>query len=347
MKNFKINEQIIGDNYLPYIIAEVGQAHDGSLGMAHSYIDIAAEIGVNAVKFQTHIANEESTLDEPFRVKFSLQDNTRYDYWKRMEFTKEQWIGLYEHAIQKKIDFLSSPFSISALELLEKINVPAWKVGSGEFKSKELLNAMIKTGKPVLYSTGMSNFYEIEQVVDYFNKFNHDFALLQCTSMYPTPLKYSGINVITEFKEKFSVPVGFSDHSGGIVAPIYAISMGGNIIEAHIVFDKKMFGPDTKASLNINEFTLLVNANKEIFELKNNPVDKNQMSEDLKGMRDLFTKSISTKRDIEIGEILTNDLIILKKPGTGISFDQKNLVIGKKAIRKIYSNKLLTWDDIL
>ena len=147
MKNFNIDNHIIGDNHIPYIIAEVGQAHDGSLGMAHSYIDTASDIGINAIKFQTHIADEESTLDEPFRVKFSLQDNTRYDYWKRMEFTKEQWVGLYEHAKQKNIDFLSSPFSISALELLNNFNLPVWKVGSGEFKSKELLNAMIKTKK--------------------------------------------------------------------------------------------------------------------------------------------------------------------------------------------------------
>ncbi len=347
MKNFNINNNIIGDNHIPYIIAEVGQAHDGSLGMAHSYIDIASQIGVNAIKFQTHIASEESTLDEQFRVKFSLQDDTRYDYWKRMEFTKEQWVGLYEHAKQKNIDFLSSPFSISALEMLNNFNLPVWKVGSGEFKSKELLNAMIETKKPILYSTGMSKYSEIDEIVNYFNNVNQEFALLQCTSMYPTPLKYSGINIINDFKNKYEVPVGLSDHSGGISAPLYAIAMGANIIEAHIVFNKNMFGPDVKSSLNIDEFSQLIKINKEIFELKNNPVDKNKVSEELNIMRDMFTKSIATIRDIEKGEVLTKNLISYKKPGTGISIEKLDLVVGKVAARKIHSNKLLQWEDLV
>ena len=345
-KSFYIKNHQIGGEGIPYIIAEVGQAHDGSLGMAHSYIEIASKIGVNAIKFQTHIANEESTLEEQFRVNFSLQDNSRFEYWKRMEFTEEQWIGLYQHAVEKKIDFLSSPFSVSAFNLLERLKLPAWKVGSGEFKSMDLLECMIKTGKPILYSTGMSNNDEIDFAYKYFNSFNHSFAFLQCTSMYPTPLKYLGINLIKEFKEKYNIPIGFSDHSGGVVAPICAISNGANLIEAHIVFDKEMFGPDSKSSLDIHEFEFLVKANREIHEMYRNPVDKNILAAELKETRNLFTKSISTTRDLEKGEIVTKDLLILKKPGTGINASNLELIIGMKAKNKIYSNKLLTWDDL-
>ncbi|MHA8097385.1 N-acetylneuraminate synthase family protein [Aquirufa antheringensis] len=343
---FKIGETLVGQGCKPYIIAEVGQAHDGSLGLAHSYIDIASKIGVDAIKFQTHIAEEESTLDEKFRINFSFQDNSRYDYWRRMEFTEEQWIGLYQHALDKKIDFLSSPFSIRALELLDRIKIPAWKVGSGEFKSHDLLTKMIATRKPILFSTGMSNYSEIDSVYNFLSQNKCDFAIFQCTSLYPTPSKFIGINIIEDFIKRYSVPIGFSDHSGGIVAPLYAIASGATIIESHIVFDKNMFGPDTKSSLNIQEFELLVSASNELYEIKRNPVDKNSLAVELSKTRDLFTKSLSTIRDVEAGEIISRDMLTLKKPGTGISLENVDRVIGLKARRKIYKNKLLSWEDL-
>jgi len=143
--SIKIGTHEIGGDRSPcFIIAEVGQAHDGSLGMAHAYIDAAAEAGVDAIKFQTHIAEAESTTDEPFRVKFSMQDDTRYEYWRRMEFTFDQWQGLSRHANEKGIVFLSSPFSIQAVALLEKLAVPAWKVGSGETVSGDTISAILR-----------------------------------------------------------------------------------------------------------------------------------------------------------------------------------------------------------
>ena len=138
------------------VIGEVSQSHDGSLGMAHAFIDAIAKAGADAVKFQTHIAAAESTPQEPWRVKFSKQDASRYDYWKRMEFTSEQWQGLADHAQEKGLIFLSSPFSVEAVGLLERIGMPAWKVASGEVNNKVLLDAMLKTRKPILLSSGMS-----------------------------------------------------------------------------------------------------------------------------------------------------------------------------------------------
>ena len=162
---FKCNKGIVRKNnedacfVIPshdvYIVAEVSQNHDGSLGMAHAFIDAIAKTGADAVKFQTHIASEESTVHEPFRVKFSYCDDTRYDYWKRMEFTKEQWKGLYDHASALGLDFLSSPFSVKALRMLEDIGISAWKFGSGEVFNTVLLHEAIKTGKPILLSTGL------------------------------------------------------------------------------------------------------------------------------------------------------------------------------------------------
>ena len=148
------------------IIAEVAQAHDGSLGTAHAYIDAAARAGADAVKFQTHIAAAESSPAEPWRVKFSLQDATRYDYWRRMEFTEEQWAGLRMHADETGLIFLSSPFSVEAAEMLLRVGMRAWKIASGEVNNVPLFECITATRLPVLLSTGMSRLAEIDRAVE-------------------------------------------------------------------------------------------------------------------------------------------------------------------------------------
>src|SRR6476660_7357088 len=187
-----------------FLIAEVAQAHDGSLGAAHAYIDAAAEAGVDAVKFQTHIAQAESTLDEPFRVKFSQQDDTRYAYWKRMEFTPEQWAGLAQHAAEKNLVFLSSAFSVAAVELLKKLGLAAWKVGSGEVGTRDLLDAMLAAGGPILLSTGMSTYAAIGEAVPRLRGKEAKVALFQCTTRYPVALEEVGLNVIGELRQRFN-----------------------------------------------------------------------------------------------------------------------------------------------
>ena len=157
-KNIEIAGRNIGFSEECFVIAEVGQAHDGSLGTAHQFIEAAKRCGVDAIKFQTHIAEEESTYDEPFRVKFSSQDATRFEYWKRMEFSENAWKELYEHATAAGLVFLSSPFSVKAVELLESIGTPAWKVGSGEIRSNDLIDAMLETKKPILLSSGLADY---------------------------------------------------------------------------------------------------------------------------------------------------------------------------------------------
>ena len=148
------------------VIGEIAQTHDGSLGTAHAYIDAIANAGADAVKFQTHIAAAESTPGEPWRVKFSRQDATRFDYWKRMEFTEAQWHGLAEHAAERGLIFLSSAFSFEAVDLLERVGVPAWKVGAGETSNLPLLEKMARTGKPVILSSGMSDWAELDAAVN-------------------------------------------------------------------------------------------------------------------------------------------------------------------------------------
>ncbi len=163
--NFSIEQREVGAGRPALVVAEVAQAHDGSLGTAHAYIDAAAGAGADAVKFQTHIASAESTPGEPFRVKFSPQDATRYDYWKRMEFSRDGWRGLADHARQAGLIFLSTPFSFEAVELLDDLGMPAWKVGSGEVTNLPMLERMARTRRPVIVSSGMADFAELDRAV--------------------------------------------------------------------------------------------------------------------------------------------------------------------------------------
>ncbi len=329
-----------------FVIAEVGQAHDGSLGTAHAYIDALAEIGVDAVKFQTHIASAESTLDEKFRVNFSKQDNTRYDYWKRMEFTHKQWQELYNHATDVGLIFLSSVFSIEAIELMQDIGVTLWKLGSGEIQDRYLLDRIMQTHKPVLISTGMSNWSEIDDLVNYLNKANYKYALFQCTSEYPTSTKSVGLNIIDELNKKYTCAVGFSDHSGQIYAPIVSMTKGVRFLEMHITFDKRMFGPDTSSSLTFDDMELVVKARDEIFSMLSNPVDKDIYAFQLAKTKNLFSKSIALKKNLKKGEVLHEDSITAKKPGGGIPYADRSLIIGKKLKSSVFANRLLQWDDI-
>src|SRR5688500_7871545 len=191
----------------PIVIAEIAQTHDGSLGQAHAFIDAIARTGAHAVKLQTHIAAAESTPAEPWRVKFSKQDATRYEYWKRMEFTAEQWQGLKDHADERGLLFLSSPFSVEAVELLTKVGVAAWKVASGEVSNPVLFEAMAAARLPFILSSGMSPWSEIDGGVAQVRAKQLPLALLQCTSRYPTPPQKLGLNVMTQMRERYGCPV--------------------------------------------------------------------------------------------------------------------------------------------
>ncbi len=346
-KSFYIGEREIGENQPTFIIAEVAQAHDGSLGMAHSFIDIAADYGADAIKFQTHIANYESTLDDEFRIKFSYEDKTRFEYWKRMEFTYDEWVGLYKHAEEKKIIFLSSAFSLEAIDLLEKLNIPAWKVASGEINNFSFLEKLSSTKKPILLSTGMSGFSEIDEAFDFLiNKKIQDIAIFQCTSEYPTSLNKIGINLIENFRNRYNVPVGLSDHSGDIAPSIYAIAKGASLIELHISLHPYQFGPDTNSSITPDELKNLSILRNKFFTMKSNPTDKDQSANRLNKMAKLFGKSLCLTQDMKKGTVLTKEMFTLKKPGNGIKEKELSTILGKKLIKDVKSNRLIKFEDI-
>ncbi len=344
---FCIQEKKIGRGQPCFIIAEVAQAHDGSLGTAHAFIDAAARAGVDAIKFQTHIAAAESTPQEPFRVKFSKQDATRYEYWQRMEFSAPQWAGLAQHARERGLIFLSSPFSEEAVVMLDQIGMPAWKVASGEVNNPLLKEAMFATGKPILLSSGMSATAEIDGVVDAIKARKLPVAVFQCTSKYPSPPEEIGLNVLREYQQRYAVPVGLSDHSGKIFAGLAAVTLGASLLEVHLTLSRDMFGPDVPVSLTPGELSQLVEGVRFIETALDNPVDKNAMADSLSEMRSIFGKSLVLKQDLAKGELIKREMLSAKKPVLGILAENVQSVIGKKTKRDMKAGEFLKTEDLV
>ena len=336
----------MSENIPVFLIAEIGQAHDGSLGMAHAYIDSAAEAGVDAVKFQTHIAEAESSVHEPFRVQFSYTDATRYDYWKRMEFTPEQWAGLKKHCAEKRVEFISSPFSCAAVELLENLGVQRYKIGSGEINNFLMLEKIARTGKPMLLSSGMSSLTELDETLSFLKAFGNDLSILQCTTAYPTLPEQWGLNVIPLLQKRYSIPVGFSDHSGDIFACLAAATLGASILEFHIVFDKKMFGPDAPASLTPAQVKMLVQGVRKIEASLAQPVDKQDNSAFL-SWKNIFEKSLAVNKHLPAGHLIAIEDLEAKKPkGYGIPASHFRETLGKKLARPLDRFDFLRNEDL-
>ena len=346
VENLEIAGRSVGAGSPTFILAEVAQAHDGSLGMAHAFIEAAVNAKADGIKFQTHIAEAESTLDEPFRVNFSCQDATRYDYWKRMEFTIEQWSGLAKHAHERGLIFLSTAFSLNAFEMLAKIGIPAWKVGSGEFRSLVLLEAMVSTGAPILFSTGLANWDEITRSVAWLRSKRAPFAMLQCTSLYPTPLETVGLNVIERLRCEFGCPVGLSDHSGTMYPGLAAIARGIDILEVHVTLHRGMFGPDTTASVTFDELSTLCCMRDASAVMDSNPVDKDLMAERLSDVRQAFGRSLAPRRFLPAGTIITAELLDAKKPGGGIPPEAAEDIQGRRLVRSVLPDRILNWSDL-
>lgn len=328
------------------IVAEIAQAHDGSLGMAHAFIDAIADAGADGVKLQTHIASAESTPGEPWRVKFSQQDATRYDYWKRMEFTEEQWHGLKQHADDCGLMFLSSPFSIEAVDLLSRVGVSAWKIASGEVNNTPMLERMAAAGLPFILSSGMSPLCELDAAVELIKGYDLALTVLQCTTAYPCPPEKIGLNMIPVLRERYGCAVGLSDHSGTIFAGLAAATIGIDMLEVHVTFSRQMFGPDVPASVTIDELKQLVEGVRFIEIMNANPVEKDSIAEEMLPLRQMFTKSVVAATDLPAGTILQAHHLTAKKPGTGIPVERMPELVGRRMTRAVRANTQVSEEDL-
>lgn len=327
------------------IIVEIGQAHDGSLGILHSYIDAVSQTGADSIKFQVHIAEAESSPLEPFRVNFSYEDKTRFDYWRRMSFTRDQWQGVKRHCDDVGLEFLASPFSCAAVDLLESLNVTRYKVGSGEVSNYLMLRKIACTGKPIILSSGLSAITEIDEAIEFLRPFGNDISLLQCATLYPTPPEKLGLNMIRVYKNRYpDLTIGLSEHTSYPYAAIAAVAMGAEIIEFHTVFDRRMFGPDTSSSLEIDEVEMVVRQIRMLEVSLDNPVDKSDVT-DLHEVKTIFEKSIAINKDLGKGHVLKIDDLEAKKPaGMGISAKEFSQVIGKRIGKDMDKWSFLQWN---
>lgn len=329
-----------------YIIAEIGNTHEGSLGLAKKFAEEAAICGVDAVKFQTHIFSDESIDNSPNPPYF--QDETRKEYFKRTSFSKSEWIKLKifcENILG--IDFLSTPFSNKSVNLLKSIGSKAIKISSGDVNNIPLLEKISKLGIKIFISSGMSNWKEIDYALNILlkNKKNK-ITLLQCTSEYPCPPEKSGLNIITEMKKKYPhINIGFSDHTKGIAIPLAAICYGATVIEKHFTLSNKMYGSDAMNSTEPDEFKILVNEIRNLEKALNFQVKKISYSSKIKKMKIIFEKSIVISKDLPVHHIIKKSDLKFKKPGNGIPTSNYKKIIGKTIIRKLKKDHLLSWKD--
>ena len=307
------------------IIAEIGSVHDGSFGNACKLIEAAAVCGADAVKFQTHIAAAETLHDAPMPHFFSGE--SRFEYFERTAFSPSQWKELKRVCQASGVAFLSSPFSLEAVDLLEDVGVDAYKVPSGEVTNIPLMKRIAETRKPVLLSSGMSCWPELDAAMAALEP-GGPVTVLQCASAYPCPPEQVGLNVIGEMRERYGVAVGYSDHTSGVVAGVAAAILGAAVIEKHFTFSRLMYGSDAANSMEPNEFAQFCEAVREAWAMAAAPVDKNDVTA-YQDMKRIFEKSIVAARSIAAGSVLTPEDLAFKKPGDGIPAADYETVIGK------------------
>lgn len=332
----------IGERSLPYIIAEAGSNHNGSFELARQLIDIAAEAGADAVKFQIFRAEE---IYSKFTPDFSsMKGQNVFDLMKTLE-TPRSWIPrLARYCSSRKIHFLATPFDSDAVDILKKY-VPAFKIASFEIGDLELLTHAADTGKPLILSTGMASLGDIEEALRAVRSTGNDqIIILHCNSLYPTPTELVNLNAINTLKYAFQLPVGFSDHTLGIHVPIGAAALGACVLEKHITISRTMEGPDHSFALEPGELAALVSSVREVSRALGTGIKERSIAEDeayVKGRR-----SIHAKVDIPSNTRITPDMLIVKRPGYGIEPKFINIIEGRRSQCSIETDQWITWNMI-
>ena len=325
------------------IIAEIGSVHDGSFGNAVKLIELAAACGADTVKFQTHIAEAETLADAPMPSYFTGEP--RMAYFRRTGFSLAQWKDLRAASERCGVTFLSSPFSLEAVDLLEEVGVGAYKVASGEVTNLPLLEKMAATGKPVLLSSGMSNWAELDAAVAALRG-GGPVTILQCASAYPCPPEAVGLNVLAEMRTRYKLPVGFSDHTRDSAAAFAAAALGATVVEKHLTFSRMMYGSDAPNAMEPENFKAFCQGLRDIWAMLANPVDKDDVSV-FREMKRIFEKSVVSAKPLAAGSVLTDADLAFKKPGDGIPAARWRELIGRKLRLAVAADRKLSLDDLL
>lgn len=343
-KTVKIGNSIVSESSRVFIIAEAGVNHNGDMKIAKKLIDTASDARADAVKFQAFKAERlilKDVAKAPYQLETSEDGESQFAMLKKLEITKEQVRELKKYCQSKNIIFLITAFDDYSLETLDEFNLPAYKIASTDITNLPFLKRVAKKKKPIILSTGMAEFNEVEAVLKEICPLNNDIILLQCTANYPVPDEEINLNVINTYKEKFDILVGFSDHSAGVGAAPYAVAMGAKLVEKHFTLDKSLPGPDHKASLDPKELKQFVSTIKLVEKYLGSEIKTPTRSE--LETRKSLQKCFVASKEIRRGEILTEENIVTKRTGgKGISPIFYKNVMGKKAKRNYFKDEVIT-----
>lgn len=344
MKNIKIGSKLVGEGHPTFIIAEAGINHQGDLDKAKEMVKIAAKAGADAVKFHSYKTERVFTKQAP-KAEYMKKDSQKESFFsmaKRYELSFEDYQILMNLTKKKNILFLSTPYDETGVDLLEKLGVLFYKVGSSDTTNLPLLRYIAKRKKPMIVSTGMSDMQEIKEALNVIHSTgNNKIILLQCTSNYPTALENVNLRAIKTLREKFKVPVGFSDHTLGISVDIAAVALGACVTEKHFTLDKNMEGPDHKASLEPHELKEMIRGIRDIEKAFGSPLKKVAKSEI--EVKKVARKSIVADKFIPTGVKITRNMLAIKRPGTGLPSRFMKDILGKKAKSDIKKDELIKW----
>ena len=344
----KIGDRLVGRGQPCFIIAEAGVNHNGDINMAKKLIDVAKEAGADAVKFQTFKAEEVLT---PGAEKAGYQKETtspaesQFDMIKKLELSEKDFEDLFSYAREKEIVFLSSSFDKGSVDLLDRLGLPAFKIASGEINNFPFLKYIATKGKLIILSTGMSTLKEVEEALNAIrNEGIEEIILLHCVSCYPARIENTNLKAMETLRQAFELPVGLSDHSLGIIVPIAAVALGACVIEKHFTLDKNLPGPDHRASLEPGELKEMVRVIRDIEKALGDGVKRPVAEEE--EVKKVARRSIVARVDIPEGIIITQDVLALRRPGTGIEPKNLDMVIGKRTKRNIKSGELITFAEV-
>ena len=339
----KIGNRSIGPNEPPLVIAEIGINHGGDLDVAKNMVDLIASSGCECVKHQTHIIEDEMT-EEAKSIFPPNADKSIWDVMKECSLTLDEEKELKKHSENLGLIWISTPFSRKAVDFLDHIDVPAFKIGSGEADNLPLINHIAKKGKPIIMSTGMQSIQSLKNSVEILENSHVEYALLECTNLYPSPPEIVSLKGIEELKEAFpKALVGFSDHSIGPEMALASVALGACIVERHFTDTRYRDGPDISCSMDPAELRLMIDRSVEIYKALNNPKQRTTPEEDV---YKFARASVVADKDMPAGHIITEKDIWARRPGSGeIPGYKYHDVIGKKLRLAVKKNHQLEWSN--
>jgi N-acetylneuraminate synthase len=340
MTQLTIGNRTIGAGQPCFIVAEAGINHNGDVALACELVDAAAAAGADAIKFQTHFPEHEMLRDG---ATASYVGESLFDLLTRTAISRDDHFTLRDLAARRGIMFLSTPFSREAADFLETVGVPAFKTGSGELTNLPLQQHIARKGTPMIISTGMSTPEEIDRTVQAVRAVGTPFALMHCTSTYPTPYEHVQLDCIAALRQKYGVPVGFSDHTLGNFMAYGAVAIGAHLFEKHFTVSRTLPGPDQQGSMEPAELAELVKGVRSIERARGAAKTIQPGEQDV---RNMAHHSVVSVRDIAAGATIASADVWAKRPGTGIPARQLGEIVGRTAARAIPTDRLISWDDL-